>query len=379
VALADEVGRMHRRLELARLPEAERITDAIQSSRVVGVLGEAEVGKSETIRQILGPSTEKLAIVALDLDSAAGEEQLASDLVREIASAFLGAPEFSTLRVGTLVPASIEAKRIKLAELIGVAGVDEALREWPSGEYRLVDALSALEALGRNRPTTLWVDHLESPGLTPRHPLDLDEVLWGIRELVQRLPQLRLILSGRVPVENRLLGPEAAFHQQGQWLSLDNPPPEVWQEVAAHLNLPPTTLVELTALTMGHPETMLLALLEMSDQRSNWSGGEVLRYLTSRAGALTARAMQHARSLHRLGGQVLVQVAWGQGPYAAAQRGVSSPQEIRKVLGRLQQAGLIRHDEGWVVVNPLIGMTLRSDLRWTPAPDIPATEVEDEI
>lgn len=377
MALAEEVARMHRRLELARLPETERVTDAVQSSRVVGVLGEAEVGKSQTIRQALGYSTDRLAIIGLDLDSAAGEEQLAFNLVREIAGAYLGTPEFSTLKVGTLVPASIERKRVELAELIGLAGVDEALRDWPSGRYRLVDAFGALEALGRNRETILWVDHLESPGLTPRHPLDLDEVLWGIRELVQRLPKLRLLLSGRVPVEARLLGSEAAFHQQGRWLSLDNPPPEVWQEVASDLKLRPSTLLELTALTLGHPETMLMALLEMSAERSSWGAGEVLQYLTSRAGALTARAMQHARSLHRLGGQVLVQVAYGQGPYAAAQRGISSPQEIRKVLGRLQQAGLIRHDEGWVVVNPLIGMALRSDLRWTPAPDIPETEAEE--
>jgi hypothetical protein len=376
MALTDEIPRARWALELARIGESERITEAVQMSRVVGVLGEAEVGKTETVRQTLGHSTPKLAVVGIDLDGAAGEEQLAFQIAREIARSYLGAAEFSTLKVGVLVPASIEAKRIELAEILGVDGLEESLRDWPSGRHELAAALAALERLSQRRETILWIDHLEAPGLTPRHPLDLDRLLWAVREMIQRLPGLSAVLSGRDAAEAQILGREAAFHQQGQWLTLDNPPPEAWQTVAAGLRVPAGYAGELAELTGGHPETMLLALLALTGGRSSTDSSEVLRQLASAAGSLVARAMQHARSLHRLGGQVLLQVAHGQGPYAAAQRGESPPQEIRKVLGRLQLAGLIRHDDGWSVVNPLIGIALRSDLHRAIAPDL---ELETEL
>lgn len=74
---------------------------------------------------------------------------------------------------------------------------------------------------------------------------------------------------------------------------------------------------------------------------------------------VAARAVQHARSLHRLGGQVLVQVARGQRPYASTQRGTASTQEISKVLARLRLAGLIRRTDRWDVVNPLVAIRAR--------------------
>ncbi len=355
-------------LKLARHEEAQQIADALQTNRVVGLLGEAEVGKTETLRQALGHSTPKLSILRLDLDGVAGEEHLAFQISREIARAVLSLAEFSTLKVGVLVPTSIEAKRIALADLLGVNGLDESLRDWPSGRYPLARALEALEKLAKGRDVFLWLDHLEAPGLTPRHPLDLDHLLWAIREMVQRLPDLNVVLSGRDAVEGRVLGREAAFHQQGRWLSLDNPGAEAWLTVGAGLEVPAATANDLAELTGGHPETMLLALLELTEEPKR-DADDVLRYLASTAGALTARAMQHARSLHRLGGQILIQVASGLGPYAGAQRGESPPQEIRKVLGRLHLAGLIRHDEGWSVVNPLIRIALRDGVHRANAPD----------
>lgn len=370
MAVIDEVRRAHWGLEFARLEEAQRITEALQTSRVVGVLGEGEVGKTETVRQALGNSTPMHPIVGLDLDGAASEEHLAFLLVRQIATAALGAAEFSILKVGALIPSSTEAKRVGLAELLGVDGLEEALRDWPSGSYQLSQALAALERLtAQKKDTILWIDHLEAPGLTPRHPLDLDRVLWAIREMVQGQSDLGVLLSGREAVEGQILGSEAAFHQQGLWLSLDNPPPEVWREVATGMKVPGETAMRLAGLTGGHPETMLIALLSLMRGGSKRSAEDLLRDLASTSTALAARAMQHARSLHRLGGQVLIQVAMGKGPYAASQRGESPPQEIRRVLGRLRQAGLIRHDDGWTAVNPLIGIVLRGEVPQAQAPD----------
>lgn len=375
MALSEAMKAARRALELARVGEAERVTEAMQISQVVGFLGEAEVGKTETIRQAIGHSTPEHPVIALNLDGAASDQHLAFLLARQIASAYLGAPAFSILKAGALVPASLEAKRPGLAELLGVDGLEEGLRDWPSGEYELPRALAALERLAIRRKAIVWIDHLEAPRLTPRHPLDLEGALWAVREMVQRQPDLRVVLSGRDPIEGEVLGREAGFHQQGRWLSLHNPPAEVWRAVASRLNVSAALTEELAGLTDGHPETMLVSLTRLAGDRRKESPDELLRDLASTSTALAARAMQHARSLHRLGGQVLNQIALGQRPYAAARRGKSPPQEIRKVLGRLHLAGLIRHREGWSIVNPLIGIVLREEVRQTSAPD---RELEDE-
>lgn len=360
MALTDLIPRALLALENARLEEGARIAESVQISRVVGVLGEAEVGKTETIRQALGHSTSDLSVVRLDLDGAAGESHAAFLLAKEIAGAYLGGAGFSTLKGGVLVPAAIEVERVELAELLGVAGVDEALREWPSGEFSLTQAMRGLERLAEQRTVIFWVDHLESPALTPRHPLDLDGLLWAVREALQRVPRLSVVLSGRSAFEGRLLGPEAAFHQQGQWLTMDYPPPNAWLEVAAALRLPQPLMAELATETGGHPSSTLLGLLRLMEMGEG-TPAETMVDLATAQGDLAARAMQHARSLHRLGGQVLTQIALGLGPYAIAQRGASPPQEIRKVLSRLRLAGLIRHDDAWSVVNPLLAMAIRRE------------------
>lgn len=369
MALVDEVSRIRKALEYARLGEANRVAEAIQTNRVVGVLGEAEVGKSETIRQAIGSSSPNLSIFRLDLDAAASDEHAAFLLAKAIASTLLGPAAFSTLKGGVLVPAAIESRRVELANLLGVLGLEEALRDWPSGRFPLRASLAALEAVARRQTSIFWVDHLEAPTLTPRHPFDLDKFLWAIREMTQRLPALSVLLSGREAIEGRILGSEAAFHQQGQWLSLDCPPSEAWQKLAAGFGVPSAAVADLEAQTGRHPATMMLALLKMSEEDPQRGAHEVLRELAASDTGLAARAMQHARSLHRLGGQVLVQVAQGTRPYAAAQRGRSPQQEITKVLGRLRLAGLLRHDERWSLVNPLVGIGIRGQVALVPPQD----------
>lgn len=368
MALIAEIPRVLRALELARLDEANRIAEAVQVDRVVGVLGEAEVGKSETIRQALGPSVPNLSVIQLDLDGVAGEAHAAFLLTKQIALALLGAPGLSTLKVGMLVPAKIEATRVELAELLGVDGLDEALRDWPSGRYPLTRALDAVEGLCERRPAILWIDHLEAPTLTPRHPFNVDRFLWGVRELAQRIPNLSVVLSARDAIGSRILSPEAAFHQQGRWLSIDYPPPDAWQKIAAGLGVSAPIVAELESLTEGHPATMLLCLLSLMEG-GRGDAHETVRSLVAGDAGLAARALQHARSLHRLGGQVMTQVANGEAPYADAQRGASPPQEIRKVLERLRLAGLLRHAKGWSVVNPLVGMALSGRVAQVTAPD----------
>jgi hypothetical protein len=96
--LIERVPVARQALELARMEEANRIAELVQANRVVGVLGEADTGKSETIRQALGGSTAKVKVLALDLDGAAGDDHVGFLLAKAIARAQLGDVDFSLLR-----------------------------------------------------------------------------------------------------------------------------------------------------------------------------------------------------------------------------------------------------------------------------------------
>jgi len=350
----------------AREPEAQSIREALESHRVVGVLGEAEVGKSATITQALRPD-QRSDVLAVDLDGAAGDGHVGFLLAKRIARALVGPTDLSLLVGGVLTPRRVENRRVDLAELLGIDGMQEALSEWPSGRYSAVAGMSALRRFAQDRPLTLWLDHLEAPALTPRHPLDVERLLWDVRDLQQTQPDFRVVLSAREAFAPELLGPRAAFHQQGRWLTLDVPLAEAWSVIATSAGIRTSTVRSLVAATGGHLATMQLALLEVAGtSRSGLRADDVLRDLAARDDGLAARAMQHARTLHRLGGQVLSQIARGERPYGALQRGGASNQEIRKVLNRLRLAGLLRRSDGWRIVNPLVAMRLRGSV-WGPA------------
>ena len=355
------IQQAHAALAAARVGEAQRIAEAVAAHRVVGVLGEAEVGKTSTIGQALRLTNDGPPLIYLDLDGAASDGHVGFLLAKQIAHTLLGGTDFSLLSGGVLLPSRIQHGRLQLAELLGVEGLEEALREWPSGRYESTKALRALQTLAEQRDFILWIDHLEAPRLTPRHPLKIDRLLWGVRELSQRESRMRVLISGREALRDEILGPRAAFHQQGQWLSLHAPAAGTWREVADYLGVPPEVADELADLTGGHPTTMLLALLHLIDAEGRQlpHAENVLYDLALRDDGLTARAIQHARSLHRLGGQVLTQIALGQRPYAATQRGSATSQEISKVLNRLRLAGLLRRSDGWEIVNQLVAIRLR--------------------
>lgn len=342
----------------SRVGETQRIAMAVRENSVVGILGEAEVGKTQTIRQALdkGHNT-----IYLNLEQAADDGHVGFLLARQIARTVVGPVDFSLLRGGAMLPAQVELGRQRLAELLGIQGLNEALRSWPSGNFQSTAALEALATLATQLDLVLWIDHVEAPFLTPRHPLAVGPLLWGVRELSQRVSGLRVVLSAREALRSEILGPTAAFHQQGLWLSLKAPVAGAWQKVADRLDAPPGAAEQLTSLTEGHPATMLLALLSTADAGSRRAlyPEDVLQEMAIRDDGLAIRAMQHARTLHRLGGQVLTQIALSQRPYAAAQRGSASTQEIRKILNRLRLAGLLRKSDGWAVVNPLVAIRLR--------------------
>jgi hypothetical protein len=363
VELIEAIPEAHAALRSARNDEADRIAAAIESNQVVGVLGEAEVGKTETVSQALTGLRDSSLLIRIDMDGVASEAHLAFQLAKGVARAKLGEADLSLLSAGAFVPMPVERVRIELTELLGIEGVEEALRRWPSGELPFSRAFESLDALVSEHSTIVWLDHLETPLLTPRHPVDLDRLLWGFRDLQQRRPDLRLVLTARAGAQRRVVGAKAAFHQQGMWFPFDNPRERVWRRVAEEMGASGAVAEHLTEMTGGHPATMLLGLIQLRLEPRVRSGYDVLRELAARDDGLVARAVQHARSLHRLGSQILTQIACGERPYAEAQRGGAAPQEIRKVLDRLRLAGLLRPGDRWTLVNPLLEIRLRGSVR----------------
>jgi hypothetical protein len=138
-----------------------------------------------------------------------------------------------------------------------------------------------------------------------------------------------------------------------------------WVAVARAFDLPidPETVSAAHDLLDGHPPSLLLALGEYAE----WARYEVPEMIVSRLASRddghAGSVMQHARSLHRLGGEVLSSIATGGRPYG--DRGVSRPQDVTKALLRLQRAGLIYQPapQTWRLTNPLLAIRLRGTLR----------------
>jgi hypothetical protein len=346
-------------LAAVRAEEAHQIAEQVSRHRIVGLFGEAEVGKTEILHQAL--AGQRPGVLHLDLSWAASEEHLGFVLARAIAEAVVPPDRLPTLGRLAPLPPELQRARTRLADVLG-AGLKEALRSWPSGRYGWPTALAALEAFAEQQEVVLWVDHLEAPRLTFRHPLKADRLLWSVGELAERHARLRIVVSGREAASEDALGPTAAFRDRGRWLSMCAPSVQAWQEVARRLDVSASAAADLAQMTAGHVRTMLLALNAIATE--NAAGRhprpeDLLWQLAAHDDGLASRAIEHARSLHRLGGHVLTQAALGQRPYAAPQRGATTTQDLSKALKRLRLAGLLRHEQRWAVVNPLVAMRLR--------------------
>jgi hypothetical protein len=361
-----DAERLGSALTAARTEELPRVGEVLHQNRVVGVFGEAEVGKTRVIERALALCG--MPVLHVDLRFAAGDGHLGFELAREMARALAPDLELSRLARGGQMAAELREARRRLMETLGI-GLQEAVRRWPSGRYRWDDALTSLDMLAHSQQVVLWVDHLEAPRLTFRHPVRLETLLRSLSEAVERAAGLRLLLSGR-PAAAEAREARVAFDRHVRWLKLQAPGARVWRAVAESLGLDGARAEELAELTCGHPRTMMLALASIADDRAPGDAEELLQALAARDDGLALRSMEHARSLHRLGGQVLTQAALGQRPYAGAQRGTASTQDLSKALTRLRLAGLIRHEGRWGVVNPLLAMRLRAA---SPPPESPTS------
>src|SRR4029077_12719676 len=103
----ERIQEAHAALAAARVGEAQRIAEAVAAHHVVGVLGEAEVGKTRTIGQALRLPNDGPAMIYLDLDGAASDEHVGFLLAKQIARTVLGGTDFSLLSGGVLLPGRV--------------------------------------------------------------------------------------------------------------------------------------------------------------------------------------------------------------------------------------------------------------------------------
>lgn len=350
-----------RALTEARGIDRERIWTTIADRRVVGVYGEAETGKTSVIEA--GLRGERVARV--DLDGAAGEAEVAWLLARALAR-FVALPlDLSLLHAPSdLQPARAKRVLVQLTETLGATVRDLALAEGPDrASADLDEVLDHFDRLA-DSDTILWIDHLETPSLTPRHPVDVDSLLWRIRARGQR-SEWRLLLSCRTPAVEIAASERGAYYLDGEWLRLVRPDRAIWRRVASQAGAPMgPELDPLLDLTQGHPRTTLLVLASTQDDRS---AHEAFADLISLDTGLAARAMQHAKTLHRLGGHVLTEVAAGRGPYQRLAR-YAATKDISLAVSRLHMAGLLTQPapRKWLITNPLVAACLRGGLPREP-------------
>jgi len=370
--LTEFIPAAHSALGEARKGDRARLAEALGASRFVGVFGEAEVGKTSLLAHAFTDA--RVPPLRIDLQGAASSAHVSWLIARGLARQVLLPVQYSLLSgAPEIAPSDARAALIRLRDLIGSPLTDLAMADVPMLDIPLDEALGSLAAVADLGELSVWLDHVEVPGLTSRHPVDPGQLLWGLRAIAQTRA-MQVAVSTQTAAVNEIAGPRAAFHQDGTWVEVQRPSVSSWVAVANALDLPVdgATVATMHDLLDGHPPSLLLALGEYA-QRGRYEVPEVIvSRLASRDDGHAGSVMQHARSLHRLGGEVLSNVAAGQGPYAS--RGVSRPQDVNKALQRLQRAGLIYRPakQSWRLTNPLLAIRLRGTLRqmaWSTAPD----------
>lgn len=358
--LTEIVPRLHAALFAARADEARQIEQALTSHQVIGVHGDPEIGVTALLSDVIAAMGKP--VIRLDLAGAYSDDHLAWTLAHQLARVLVDPVELSLAGLGEgLRPMhATHAVRELHTQLGDVAELALSAAPDPTLGVGLADAFAALQRVAQGRvDLAVWVDHLQEPGLTSRHPVDVDALLWRIRAVQQQV-DLQVILSANRSASRLAYEPQRAFYGDGEWITLRRPTDQVWQTVArtVHPDVTPGWMSSLVAMTERHPATTLSALAThqlrpVSDPRELWG------QLVSLQAGLTPRSLQHARSLHRLGGELLERIADGEGPYQP-RFGLPS-KDITKIIDRLHHAGLIWQPapRTWRITNPIVGAQLR--------------------
>ncbi len=364
--LISAIPLLHGALTAARRDDLGRIDEALLRFGVTGVHGEAEVGITRLIEAAIARAEHPC--IRVDLDGATSDTDVAWLLARGLARVILGPALSMVLLPPGLRPASADRHFIQFAEAAGRRVADLSVSEQATAPDMPVPEV--LDAVGRVyeqsvQSPALWIDHLQAPTLTPRHPLDVDALLWNVRTIQQKF-EMPVIVSGHRTATPVAYGKRGAFHGDGLWVSIGRPGLAVWLDAADALGASAPTpgwTVAMAEITHGHPATTLLALAlsaEFAARRPDPL--HLWRFMLSSDDGHVARAILHARTLHRLGGRVLEQIAQGAGPYEDAPSD-QRRKEIHRAVTRLHEGGLITQPRPrtWEVTNPLVAGRLRRE------------------
>lgn len=350
-------------LDEVRAPMRHQIRSTLVSSDVVGLQGPAHVGKSTLLRRLLHARDAPWGSpVLVDLDGAYSIDQLHWIILRGLARAIADPIAFSHI---TTLDRSVwpsAARRDALAisrELGDLATVALDAHGAPPGLKTSTGAvLEILGRMSRTRALSVVIEHLEAPSITARHPVDVGELLWQIRGVAQRRELLQVVFTARSSAVELATGPNAAFHGDGRWITLTPPDLALWTQVMDLLEEPADGLATCVELTGGHVPTMI-RLLADTRARTHEGAWQAFDDLSSQGIPYAARCVEHARSLHRLGGALLVQLAHADRPYSAVPS--ARPKEVGRALAMLAHAGLVYQPapRRWQVTDPLVAHALR--------------------
>jgi hypothetical protein len=356
-------------LSSARASDLARIDEGLRSFGITGVHGEAEVGVTSLIEIALRRSQQNS--IRVDLDGATSDQDVAWLIARGTARLMIGHPEFSLLELPDgLRPTSADKAFLRFADQVGERLARFALAETPADDVSVAEALQGVQRIFEQHilPPVVWIDHLQTPSLTPRHPLDVDALLWNVRSLQQQM-EVPIFISGHKTATPLAYGEARAFHGDGVWITIERPTLDAWQAVAASVDShapSPAWVVEMVELTHAHSATTLLALslfVEMPDRAR--TPLDLWQMMLALDDGHLDRTLAMARTLHRLGGRIFEQIAKGTGPYT--EPGSASIKEIHRAVRRLHEAGLITQPRprAWEITNPLVAGRLRGHLPLT--------------
>lgn len=353
-------------LTQARSDAVDRVIQSSAEQTFTGLVGEADVGKTA----LLTAALERLqksdwTVVRLDLDGAWSPNRLAWRWARELMRAVAGSVVLSHLDAldPGMWPESTRKALLRLPEQLGYDVAHLAEARQPA---RGVGKAAALDTpvnttldLASRRQLVLVIDHLEAPRAAGISSPDPAELLWRLRSRGQYLRDLHLLVCTRPPARDLAGGPKAAYHMDGRWLTIDVPTARDFSDATGHAT---ATVEAVVSRTGGHPRATLELLSALPDSYSSTPTAidATIARIADRHADLTRRYMQHARSVHRLGGHLLLAIAQGSGPYEATPEIDGS--EVSHAMTRLHLNGLVRRvgPREWAPADPRVSWALGS-------------------
>lgn len=345
-----------------RTDEANRINQQIDQRRFVGLEGEAAVGKSMVLTRVLASRYVDVRSHpgVVDLDGAWGIGRTAWLFFHAAAEAIAGPVALSHLEAldEGLMPSSSRRAGFTIHNLFGSEIADAVLHGSTLKDDRslLTRAVDIFEDIV---DVVLVIDHLEAPSRSPRHPVDIEQLLWQLRSVHQRNASMRICLCGRREAAEDARRESAAFYSDGIWLTITPPTKDVWEYVAraAWPTLDPEALrgrvEQILKLTHAQPASTIAVFA----QDVGLTPLDAEQRAAEEFNTAATASLEHARSLHRLGAHLFYEIAQGQRPYSAVPGGKT---EVTRALSALRAAGLLTSlgRGSWRLTEPLIGPAL---------------------